>query len=125
MLIACGMMAVPCLQAVSDEAVSMPDSSGDKYVYRIEKKQEMLSSMAQDVEELRKMSAKDTYSDQNLSDAKYLVRLEGKLGTLVNEALNGMEATGPPAFRPIMPSTLMPESRFDESGEKDEGSKNK
>jgi len=111
-----GMLTVGCFHAVADEAVSLPAESGEKFVYRIEMKQRLLSSMKQDAEELSRIRAQNSMDDRKLSDTRYLTRLEEKLGVLINETLNNTEHTGPPVFRPITPSTLMPESQYDEKG---------
>ena len=109
-----------CLTAVAGEAVSLPSSHAMKFTERIEEKQAMLYSMRQNSRELMEMTTSFALYRHTLADEKYLTRLEGRMGTLINETLRDAETSNPAAFRPIMPSTLMPESRCQRKNTKGE-----
>lgn len=100
-------------------------SSDAKFISRIEKKQEALTSISQDAEGLSETFeshiSNNRYTDNEkeavLSDSKWVTRLEHKLGAMVNDSMKDMECMKHSAMGPVMNGNLVPESQFQDKKE--------
>jgi hypothetical protein len=122
-----------CIFAEAKASGSLGVMASDaKFLLRITKKYDSINGMEQNIfelkdiceraagrkkkklEEIEKLAVKvEENSALSSADEKYLDRLQGKLGALVNDTLKGMESTGGVSFSPTMMGNLLPESRFD------------
>ena len=110
-----------CGFSIASESSGSFCASSDSFSTRIERKQALLTNMAQDIVALtslcKKIANKDNVDKtdirQTLADEKYTKRLQGKLGTLVNETLQKTEYGIPQTSMPLAGTSMVqPESQF-------------
>lgn len=114
------MLVAICGPGIASEAGSYyasTDTDGPKFASRLAKKQQLLSDIAQDIDNLKNLYKKHvSVSDVNFkrpADVRFPARSEEKLGKLVNQSLDGMACTTELIPQPPGVYMLQPNSCFD------------
>lgn len=110
-----------CGFSIASESSESFCASSDSFSSRIEKKQALLTNMALDISDItssyQKVTDKDNLDEvdirQTFADEKYSNRLQGKLGTLVNDTLQKTECNMLQSSIPLTGTQMVqPESQF-------------
>lgn len=126
-IIACLIVGMCAFGGASEAGGEVQTSSDLSFLSRIEKKQDLLANMEQDLDSLRllcsqaKMHAAETVDTlpamvekHSSADEKYAERFEKKLGNLINDSLAGIESLTGTMPQPSMNFMIQPDSKLDE-----------